>query len=423
MAGWTCTKTSGRGTARSEPLLLLLSYNCTWRVFGRVGLMFGVANQLSLALGMGTLAGLNLYLTILVLGLLLRFNWLPEVSVAYLSRFDFLATTPVLVAAFILAGFELVTSKFKLTKTFKHIWDALHLVIKPVGSAIIMTYGYAQAAPTPAVVAEGSLRLQGLFAGGAQVATEASYFAFPEISGLQVAFYSLSAVAAALVISLVRFAAHFAVWLSPIPFVDALISIAEDAATLALAVIFVFWPNLAIAIVLMLLLISTLLLVRVLRFELFLGRFLLRWLSSWRTGNEPGLVELPRDGVGKRIARLLEGRQPQLVQPAAIRRWPGLPKYCRCLLVVDGERLLAVFRRWGLVSHCELAPEDVSELLVKAGLVLPSLCFQYQDRQHELYLPRDARAHAEDIARLLGGTTEAPPDQLEATPQIVAAPA
>ncbi|MGE5646132.1 MAG: DUF4126 domain-containing protein [Acidobacteriota bacterium] len=84
------------------------------------------------ALGLGFVAGFRLYLTVLVLGLAMRFNILP--FSAQLGSLHVLADTRILAAAAVLAAIEFFADKVPWIDS---IWDSVHTVVRPLGAAIL----------------------------------------------------------------------------------------------------------------------------------------------------------------------------------------------------------------------------------------------------------------------------------------------
>jgi Domain of unknown function (DUF4126) len=80
--------------------------------------------------GLGTGAGLNAYATMLVFGLLAR--WQPQHFAGPLPRF--FASTPVLSVIAILYVVEFVADK---VPAVDHVWDVIHTFIRPVAGAVV----------------------------------------------------------------------------------------------------------------------------------------------------------------------------------------------------------------------------------------------------------------------------------------------
>ncbi|MGF1657158.1 MAG: DUF4126 domain-containing protein [Verrucomicrobiales bacterium] len=91
-----------------------------------------ILQTLGLALGLATMAGVNLYLTVLVAGLAIRFGW-----VALSSEYEALAILQdpaILTVAGILFLVEFFTDKVPWVDT---LWDGIHTIIRPVGGALL----------------------------------------------------------------------------------------------------------------------------------------------------------------------------------------------------------------------------------------------------------------------------------------------
>src|SRR5688572_7956854 len=91
-----------------------------------------MTSSLAAILGISFSAGLNTYATVLALGLLDRFG-----VVDLPSGVQVVATTPVLVAAALLYSVEFVADKIPLIDT---VWDGIHTLIRPAAGALL-SYG------------------------------------------------------------------------------------------------------------------------------------------------------------------------------------------------------------------------------------------------------------------------------------------
>ena len=91
-----------------------------------------VIDQLGIALGLATLAGLNLYLTVLVTGLAVRFEWI-ELSGAY-ANLEVLAHPWVIAVAGGLFLIEFFADKIPWVDSF---WDLGHAIIRPAGAVVL----------------------------------------------------------------------------------------------------------------------------------------------------------------------------------------------------------------------------------------------------------------------------------------------
>ncbi len=113
---------------------------------------------LGVALGLASLAGLNLYLTVFVTGLAIQQNWI-NVAATY-PELNVLAHPAVLAIAGILYVLEFFADKVPWVDS---LWDAVHTFIRPVGGAFLAIKVLGDVDPVVDVIAA-------LLAGGATFA-------------------------------------------------------------------------------------------------------------------------------------------------------------------------------------------------------------------------------------------------------------
>jgi hypothetical protein len=130
-------------------------------------------DQLGIALGLATLAGVNLYLTVLVAGCAVRFHWF-DLSGAY-QQMEVLGHPWVLGVAGTLFVIEFVADKIPWVDS---MWDVAHTVIRPAGAIFLSLAVLGEMDPVAMTVA-------GLLAGTAALSTHGTK------SGLR-AFLNLS---------------------------------------------------------------------------------------------------------------------------------------------------------------------------------------------------------------------------------------
>jgi hypothetical protein len=92
----------------------------------------GVLASLRTILPLALSAGINLYLTVLVIGLSIRFGWVS----GYPPGLQILASLPVLAAAGVMYVIEFVADKVPFVDT---LWDLLHTIIRPAGAILLAT--------------------------------------------------------------------------------------------------------------------------------------------------------------------------------------------------------------------------------------------------------------------------------------------
>jgi len=118
--------------------------------------------MLATALGLATLAGLNLYLTVLVTGLAVRLGWV--VLPSDLAPLEILADPWVIGVAAVLYVLEFFADKVPWIDSVN---DAVHTAIRPVGGMLLAVLALGDAHPTVKVVAA-------ILAGGAAFTAHAA---------------------------------------------------------------------------------------------------------------------------------------------------------------------------------------------------------------------------------------------------------
>lgn len=91
-----------------------------------------ILQLLGVAVGLASLAGLNLYLVVFVTGLAVRFDWIA-LSPEY-ARLEVLGDPWILAVSGILFAMEFLADKFPWVDS---AWDAVHTAIRPVGAALL----------------------------------------------------------------------------------------------------------------------------------------------------------------------------------------------------------------------------------------------------------------------------------------------
>ncbi|MGD0125823.1 MAG: DUF4126 domain-containing protein [Terriglobia bacterium] len=99
-------------------------------------------NPVASALGLGMLAGIRLYATVLVVGLLLRFGRFP-LPPAW-QHASVLADTRVLVLAGVACAIEFIADKVPWVDS---AWDSIHTFIRPIGAALVASSPFSNLEP------------------------------------------------------------------------------------------------------------------------------------------------------------------------------------------------------------------------------------------------------------------------------------
>lgn len=121
-----------------------------------------ILEQLGLALGFATLSGLNLYLTVLVAGLAVRFEW-----VTLADKYEQLAVLGDWWVIGVAGALFLVEFFADKVPWIDSTWDSVHTVVRPAGGILLALAALGELDPAVSVVA-------GLLAGGATLATHAA---------------------------------------------------------------------------------------------------------------------------------------------------------------------------------------------------------------------------------------------------------
>lgn len=121
-----------------------------------------ILEQLGLALGLASLAGLNLYLTVFLTGMLVRFDVL-QLATKY-QAIEVLGHEWVLATAGVLYVIEFVADKVPWLDS---AWDSLHTLIRPVGGTLLAMQALGEMPAHMEVVAA-------LLAGGAALTTHSA---------------------------------------------------------------------------------------------------------------------------------------------------------------------------------------------------------------------------------------------------------
>ncbi len=121
-----------------------------------------VLETLSVALGLATLAGINLYLTVFVTGMAVHFGWV--VLPSNLQDLLVLGDPWVIAIAGVLYSMEFFADKIPWVDSAN---DALHTFVRPLGGALLAVLALGQADPSIKVIAA-------LLAGGAALTAHAA---------------------------------------------------------------------------------------------------------------------------------------------------------------------------------------------------------------------------------------------------------
>ena len=157
---------------------------------------FSAANITALVIAASFAAGLNIYVTVLTLGILARTQW-----VALPPGLDSLGHTWVLVVCAVMFAIEFVADKIP---AFDMVWNTLHTFVRVPVAALVAYHASAQLSPQMQVLATAIGAGVALAAHGSKTALRAAVTPSPEpISNI-----ALSTAEDAMAVGLTWFATH-----------------------------------------------------------------------------------------------------------------------------------------------------------------------------------------------------------------------
>lgn len=162
-------------------------------------------DQLGVAFGLAALAGVNLYLTVLVAGLAVRFQWL-DLAASH-EQLAVLGSPWVIGVAATLFIVEFCADKIPMVDS---VWDSIHTLIRPVGGVLLALTALGGLDPVVVAVAA-------LLAGTASLSTHGA-----------------------------KSGARAVVNLSPEPVSNAIASVTEDGLVLGGLALIGFFPTIAL---------------------------------------------------------------------------------------------------------------------------------------------------------------------------------
>ncbi|MCI0545878.1 MAG: DUF4126 domain-containing protein [Candidatus Rokubacteria bacterium] len=317
---------------------------------------------LGTAMGLGFVAGVNLYATILSVGLALRLGLIHLPG--GLHGLTVLADPAVLAVAGLLYTVEFFADKVPWVDS---AWDVIHTFIRPLGAAIIAAAAIGQVDPGLELACI-------LLAGGAALSTHATK------AGVRLAVNG-----------------------SPEPFSNIGLSLAEDVLVVAGTWLALSHPVLMGAVALLFGLVFLALAPRLVRVLRVMVRALVglvrRGLGRGAAPDE--LIDaLPADHTALLPPRVGAARDECAVRGSAVRGLP-VPRNQLGFLCLVGEELLFVTRRGFRVRGYPIDLARVEEIRARGGLMFDRLTFCAGPRQIQIALFKDGTARLGALVRLL----------------------
>ncbi len=347
-----------------------------------------VLEHLAMALGLSALAGINLYLTVFVVGLAIQQQWIT-LAPQYESL-AVLGEPTVVILAGIFYFCEFFADKVPWVDS---AWDAVHTAIRPIGAALISIQVLGEPSPVFSVIA-------GLLGGSVALTTHAA-----------------------------KSATRLLVNTSPEPFSNVGVSLSEDAAVVGGLALLYFHPVIGIAVCVVAVALTLYLfpkLWRAIRVTLFL------LFRKIRMGAVERHVPLSELRLPARYESHFSLMNPDLERvrwaaPVITRRGPGLPRNVNGYLVASAEEANHLY----FLSKSRFSPL-LRTIPVAGGKVRHETRFLLEElhlfhtngsRKHFVFaLDRSKKMLAAELAQSMEQMTLAPPTSDDFSPPTDAEP-
>jgi hypothetical protein len=304
----------------------------------------GPLQALHTVLPLSFTAGINLYLTVLVIGLSIRFGWVADVA----PSMQILASLPVLIAAGVLYVIEFFADKIPY---IDNVWDIIHTFVRPVGAILLTVTGLTSfdLAPQWEVIAT-------LVAGAVALTSHSGKAGTRTAVNVSSPAENLS---------------------------NIIISLLEDVLVAVLAFLALQYPTTANVIALVLLALIIVLVPHLLRWTWFTLQAV---FASLR-----GLVHQIKlsDRLPPELAALLNDQQPALTlrcRAQAIRNASGYRGY----LALHQGQVVFVYRRWFRPQCWQIELAQVGSVVITPRLLFLVLTVAYQEHDGTLQTARFA---------------------------------
>jgi Domain of unknown function (DUF4126) len=305
-------------------------------------------------LGLPIASGINLYATVLVLGLSQRFGWVEGLP----QSFEILADPVVLTVAGVLYLLEFFADKIPFLDT---LWDGLHTFIRPVGAAFLALAAAADYGPAGQFLA--------MLVGGA----------------LGLGAHSAKAGTRLLVNT------------SPEPISNSLVSVAEDFGVVGLLVLIYAHPWAALGVVLGLIVLMAAVMPMLFRVLRFLLGGIGGMMATWFDAPKAALTELP-DWLTGRIPQDGAGRAQAF--PCFARRVRGAASFQPGYLVVSSADLQFVFKTLLGGKTASLMEGPALDLRCKRRLLFDTLFVTARGKRSVVCIRKDWSAAVQKALHL-----------------------
>lgn len=319
---------------------------------------------LAVGLGLATLAGINLYLTVFLTGLAVRFDWLALAD--KYQTLDVLADPAVLWVSGILFFLEFFADKVPWVDT---LWDSVHTLIRPVGAALVAITVLGESSPAFEVIV-------GLLGGGMALTAHAAKAGTRMVANL-----------------------------SPEPFSNIGLSLGEDAVVIGGLALVATHPLIAGALAVVAVAVALWLLPGLIRSARATFWFVAKRIQSVMGKKNPGRDEERLPAALKQLVMAWHATEAKVDEalPCVIGRGPGLKRnqFAWAFLTESGEgrRFDLVLRAGDDAQGVEI-PHEGSLISVRKGWISDALWVEDPVDRRVVRVLRFDRTRRDDLARL-----------------------
>lgn len=319
--------------------------------------------------GISFTSGINLYATVALVGLAIRFNFVGSLP----EQLSVLGHDYVIGTALVLYVCEFFADKIP---AFDSFWDSFHTFIRPFAAAMLALLAAGESPLWVKIVAM-------LIAGS-------------------VALTSHTAKAG------IRLVANT----SPEPFSNTILSVAEDIGVFALVMLIITHPYVAAVIISILLILIIWQGPKLIGFLLFSVKVISLRVLSFIPTKEYVNVEIIPDKFNQYLDSILnETEKVYLTVQAAFKA----EKKGSGFLIVCSDRVLVLYKSWFKVKHLEYSIQEIRRMTFKRGLLVDNLSFTVNGKQKRITLFKDNSRTIDDIRNIFRSCGV---DMVEPLPEI-----
>lgn len=304
--------------------------------------------------GISFTSGINLYATVGLVGLAIRFNLVNNLP----EQLNILANEYVIGVALVMYTCEFFADKIP---AFDSVWDSVHTFIRPFAAAMLALMA---AGDSPMIVKVIAMLIAG-----------------------SVALTSHTAKAG------VRLVANT----SPEPFSNSALSIAEDVGVFALVALILTHPYIALAIILVLMTLIIWQGPKLLGFIVFMFKAILLKINSYIPSEKFLNIEMMPIKFNNYLnEQLFEKEQVFLTLSAKFKGKVRGAGY----LVLCSERLMLVYKKWFMIRYEEYDLNEIERMTFHENFLTDKITFAAEDKQILISLYKSNTRKLDDVKRI-----------------------